>query len=71
MRLGKFIKKSGNDYFFNMKDAQATLIFMDGLNWYIRYNDEDILCYEIKDTLQLVTLGIQFTNWYLINGKDL
>ena len=54
-----------------MKDAQATLIFMDGLNWYIRYNDEDILCYEIKDTLQLVTLGIQFTNWYLINGKDL
>lgn len=71
MRLGKFIKKSGNDYHFERKNDEAALIFMDGLNWYIKYSEHDVVCYEIKDTLQLVTLGVQFNNWYLINGKDL
>jgi len=71
MRLGKFIKKNGNDYFFERKNDDATLIFIDGLNWYIKYNANDVTCYDIKDTIDLISLNVQFNNWYLINGKDL
>lgn len=72
MRLGKFIKKSGNDYLFQKADnINVILRFVEGEKWLIRYDENDIEYYTIADTLEIIALNTQFTNWFLINGKDL
>ena len=47
------------------------LRFVEGEKWLIRYDENHIEHYTIADTLDLIALNTQFTNWYLINGKDL